>query len=193
MMDDLGAGYGSLQRLRNFPFRAAKLDHGLIEDVRHAPVRLISFAGALVQLAHDLEMDVVVEGLESDDLVEAAAILGANGGQGYALGQAMPAEMVAGWEREFVWTIDPQAPRTTLGALATVWCASHRSGNHQEPIERCPITRFLEWNGHIGGPIDAAHRALHQLVAKEGRHGPRYRESVRQLQRDLAGTLTASA
>ncbi|HUY02904.1 MAG TPA: EAL domain-containing protein, partial [Rhodocyclaceae bacterium] len=128
VLDDLGAGYGSLQRLRRLPFRTAKLDQSLVEDIRGAPDRPLSFMGALVQLGHDLEVEIVVEGLETEDLVEAAAILGADAGQGFALGRPMPAEAIVGWARAFVWSVDRRAPRTTLGALATLWCAAHRSG-----------------------------------------------------------------
>jgi len=135
VMDDLGAGYGSLQRLRRLPFRTAKLDQSLVEDIRGAPDRLLSFMGALVQLGHDLEVEIVVEGLETDDLVEAAAILGADAGQGFALGRPMPAEAIAGWARAFVWSVDRGAPRTTLGALAAVWYAAHRALHRQVASE----------------------------------------------------------
>lgn len=139
VMDDLGAGYGSLQRLRRLPFRTAKLDQSLVEDIRGAPERPLSFMGALVQLGHDLGVKIVVEGLETEDLVEAAAILGADAGQGFALGRPMPAEAIAGWARDFVWRVDRKAPRTTLGALAAVWYAAHRSGGHQGPVGTCPV------------------------------------------------------
>ena len=131
-MDDLGSGYSSLRRLRALPFRVVKLDQGLVHGVLRSPVRTVSFIGALVQLGRDLEIEVVVEGLESPDMVEAAALLGADVGQGFSLGRPMPAEALAAWARDFTWTVDRHLPRTPLGALATdvAWqpCRHRRSG-----------------------------------------------------------------
>jgi len=193
VMDDLGAGYGSLHRLRTLPFRAVKLDQGMVRDVRHSPVRALSFVGALVQLGHDLEIEVVVEGLESDDLVEAAAVLGADAGQGFALGHPMPAEAIPGWARDFVMTVDRTAPRTPLGALATMWRGTHVSGDRQELAEASPMTRFLEAYGLTGEKLGATHRALRALAAEEGQNGSRYRAALRQFQMDLVGIVTGSA
>ncbi len=190
VMDDLGAGYGSLQRLRRLPFHAVKLDQGLVCDVRRAPTRELGFIGALVQLGHDLEIKVVAEGLETDDLVEAVAILAADAGQGFALGRPMPMEAIPGWTRDFVWTVDREAPRTPLGALATIWRDTHFGGDRHGPAETCPVARFLEGQSLADGKLGDQHRALHALGAKEGRHGPRYQEAVGRFQLDLARMLT---
>ena len=71
-MDDLGSGFSSLHRLRSLPFGTVKLDQELMLDARRVPDRSIHFIGSLVQLGRDLEIEVVAEGLESEDLVEAA-------------------------------------------------------------------------------------------------------------------------
>ncbi|HUY01803.1 MAG TPA: EAL domain-containing protein [Rhodocyclaceae bacterium] len=193
VMDDLGTGYGSLQRLRSLPFRVVKLDQGLVSDVRRSPARMLSFVGALVQLGRDLEIEVVAEGLETDDLVEAAVVLGAVAGQGFALGRPMPAAAIPGWTQDFVWTVDRKAPRTPLGALATMWRSTHFGGDRHESAEACPMARFLEAQDLAGGPLDDAHRTLHALAIEEGRHGPRYREAVKRFQLDLERMVTNPA
>jgi predicted signal transduction protein with EAL and GGDEF domain len=78
-----------------------------------------------VQLAQSLGLWVVVEGLETPDLVEAAMLLGADAGQGYALARPMPAAQLADWVRNFRYPLDPRHPTTALGRLAQQWMAQH--------------------------------------------------------------------
>lgn len=127
VMDDLGSGYSSLLRLRTLPFHTVKIDQGLVREASRDPERVIGFIGALVQLAQSLGLWVVVEGLETPDLVEAATVLGADAGQGYALAKPMPASAIPAWVRAFSSDVDPQCPRTTLGRLAQTWIEQHRS------------------------------------------------------------------
>ena len=64
---------------------------------------------------------VAVEGLETPDLIEAAAVLGADGGQGYALAKPMPASDLPDWVRHFRLSIDHSSPQTLLGTVAADW------------------------------------------------------------------------
>ncbi|OZB71520.1 MULTISPECIES: EAL domain-containing protein [unclassified Thiomonas] len=125
VMDDLGSGYSSLLRLRTLPFHTVKIDQGLVREAGRDPEQAIGFIGALVQLAQSLGLWVVVEGLETPDLVEAATLLGADTGQGYALARPMPAADVADWVRNFRCPVDPRQPATPLGRLAQDWMAQH--------------------------------------------------------------------
>ncbi|MGC8507740.1 MAG: EAL domain-containing protein [Thiomonas sp.] len=125
VMDDLGSGYSSLLRLRTLPFHTVKIDQGLVREAGRDPAQVIGFIGALVQLAQSLGLWVVVEGLETPDLVEAATLLGADAGQGYALAKPMPASEVADWVRNFRCPVDPRQPTTQLGRLAQDWMAQH--------------------------------------------------------------------
>lgn len=121
VMDDLGAGYSGLQRLRQLPFHAAKVDWTLVREVTRTPEKTVAFLGALAHLLHDLGLAVVMEGLETPELVELAIELGADYGQGYALGRPMPADALIGWNAERHWRYQPGQPRTELGKLAQSW------------------------------------------------------------------------
>ncbi len=125
VMDDLGSGYSSLMRLRTLPFHTVKIDQGLVRQAQRDPEQAIGFIGALVQLAQSLGLWVVVEGLETPELVEAATLLGADAGQGYALARPMPAAEVADWVHGFDCPVDPRQPATALGRLAQDWMAQH--------------------------------------------------------------------
>ncbi|MDE2342147.1 MAG: EAL domain-containing protein [Betaproteobacteria bacterium] len=118
VMDDLGAGYSSLVRLRHLPFSTVKIDQGLVREIARDPERVIDFISGLVRLAKSLRLSVIVEGLESPDLVEVASLLGADEGQGYALARPMAAESLMEWLEGFSWNILRDHPATALGRLA---------------------------------------------------------------------------
>ena len=108
-------------RLRTLPFHGVKIDQGLVREAHKDPRRIIGFIGALVRLGKGLGLMVAVEGLETPDLIEAAAVLGADGGQGYALAKPMPASELPDWVRQFRLNINHSSPQTPLGAVAAAW------------------------------------------------------------------------
>ena len=117
--DDLGSGHSSLTRLRHIPFDVVKIDQGLVRDAARDPVRVLGFVRELTRLAHELGHQVVVEGLENDSLIEAAAVLGADFGQGYGIARPMPAEALPQWAQTHLPMIMPTREiQTPLGALA---------------------------------------------------------------------------
>jgi hypothetical protein len=118
VQDDLGAGHSSLLRLDRVPFDSVKIDQGLVRSALDKPWRALEFIFHLTRLAHDFHTQVTVEGLEDDGLVEAAAILGADCGQGYGIGRPMPARDLLAWDARWSLTVDRDHPRTALGALA---------------------------------------------------------------------------
>jgi diguanylate cyclase (GGDEF)-like protein len=121
--DDLGAGFSSLIRLRQWPFDRVKIDQAIVLQVVDDPLRTLRFIRQLIRLGHDLGLEVVVEGLETRGMIEAALVLGADLGQGYALARPMAPESLGEWLRAFRHDWDASQPRTTLGMLAAalVW------------------------------------------------------------------------
>jgi EAL domain-containing protein (putative c-di-GMP-specific phosphodiesterase class I) len=117
VMDDLGSGYSSLTRLRTIPFHTVKIDQNLVKDAALDPERSVPFIRALIQMAHVLGQEVVVEGLQSLDLIEMAACLGAGRGQGYAIAHPMLAEDLLDWLQTWEWTLKVNEPQTPLGQL----------------------------------------------------------------------------
>ena len=63
-MDDLGSGYSSLQRLSALPFSTIKADQALLVRFRDNPIQTMSMIRTIIQMGHDLDRAVVVEGLE---------------------------------------------------------------------------------------------------------------------------------
>lgn len=170
--DDLGAGYSSLIRLRQWPFDRVKIDQAIVSRIADDPLRTLRFIRQLIRLGHDLELEVVVEGLETTGAVEAALILGADLGQGYALAHPMPAHALSGWLARFDSRWDAARPQTALGALAgaLLW-EEQLLALPPDPVfwERharasCPAGGYL--HGGEGGcaALDSSHRAMHEAA-----------------------------
>lgn len=91
MIDDFGTGYSSLASLKRFPVDGLKLDRAFVQHLpqdRHDA----TIARAVVAIAHDLEMDLVAEGVETAEQRAFLAGLGYGLLQGYLTGAPMPAE-----------------------------------------------------------------------------------------------------
>ena len=92
-LDDFGTGYSSLSYLRRLPVDVVKIDRSLVPDVT-APAEDVSITRAIITMAHQLQMKVLAEGVESEGQ---AALLAANQCdqmQGWWFSAAQPAAAV---------------------------------------------------------------------------------------------------
>ncbi|MGA0587233.1 EAL domain-containing protein [Dyella sp. KRB-257] len=189
--DDLGAGCSSLIRLRQWPFDRIKIDikidQAIVMQAVDDPLRTLRFIRQLIRLGHDLDLEVVVEDLETRGLIEAALLLGADMGWGYALARPMSAEALAGWLGEFHSDWPDALPATALGALAgaLVWeehlhALPHDDGYWRQHAEvACAAGRYVD-NRRLP-PLHDAHQAMH-AAAMAGPHDPGYRAARERFQ-----------
>ncbi|MGN6246242.1 MAG: EAL domain-containing protein [Motilibacteraceae bacterium] len=168
--DDLGAGHSSLLRLRTMPFDEVKVDQQLVRGAEGDPRDALSFVQPITSLAHSRGIRVVVEGLESAGLIEAAAYLGADAGQGYGISRPMPEDRVLAWARGFRLEVDHTLPQTRLGALAAhlAWETRLATFPARHPLRRHAVEDPCLLAAHLGQvrdgrehPLRLAHQRLH--------------------------------
>jgi EAL domain-containing protein (putative c-di-GMP-specific phosphodiesterase class I) len=91
-LDDFGTGYSSLSYLHRFPLHALKIDRSFVSALQrgetHGSTPVVK---AVLAMARTLGMDVVAEGVETDDQREYLMEMGCELGQGFLFSRARPA------------------------------------------------------------------------------------------------------
>ncbi|WP_241781436.1 putative bifunctional diguanylate cyclase/phosphodiesterase [Acidithiobacillus thiooxidans] len=90
-LDDVGSAYSSLLRMKDLPIDEIKLDQGFVRTLEQRPQDL-HFLGAIQDLATGMKVDLVVEGVETEDVLDAVTVMGSTLLQGYAIAKPMPFE-----------------------------------------------------------------------------------------------------
>lgn len=91
IVDDFGTGYSSLVSFAEAAFDGLKIDRGFIKDIE-SNARHRALVRTICQLAQDLNLSVVAEGVEREEQAELALALGCNYAQGFRYAPALTAE-----------------------------------------------------------------------------------------------------
>ncbi|MEO8299379.1 MAG: EAL domain-containing protein, partial [Burkholderiales bacterium] len=89
-LDDFGTGFSSLSYLCRLPIDVVKVDRSFVHDVT-APVEEVSVTRAIINLAHDLKMQVLAEGVETEGQLSLLASSGCDHIQGFWFSRPVPA------------------------------------------------------------------------------------------------------
>ena len=95
-IDDFGTGFSSLAYLRELPVHAVKLDKSFVTHL-HERADDRSIVNSTVRMAHELGLQVVAEGVESEWTAQYLMDAGYDYGQGYRYSPALPAEECRRW------------------------------------------------------------------------------------------------
>ena len=175
-LDDVGSAYSSLLRMKDLPIDEIKLDQGFVRTLEQRPQDL-HFLGAIQDLATGMKVDLVVEGVETEDILDAVTVMGSTLLQGYAIAKPMPfAELQAFLKN----TIFPHRHRPlSLLGLYAARLAQHEA--LKKTISRspcavnyltladaaaCPLHKDIQRLGcDNSDKLDHLHREYHRAIA----------------------------
>lgn len=103
-IDDFGTGYSSLSYLKRLPANAVKIDKsfviGMVQDPNDAAI-----VRASVDLAHNLGLKVVAEGVESQDVMQLLGEQGCDAAQGFYISRPLAADDFVTWVENSPWPL----------------------------------------------------------------------------------------
>lgn len=111
-IDDFGTGYSSLAYLKRLPVNQLKIDKSFVMAMERVPGDAM-IVRSTIDLAHNLGLTVVAEGVENAAIYNALKQLGCDEGQGYFISKPMPAERFVAWRRK--WNDKLDANRRDYG------------------------------------------------------------------------------
>jgi diguanylate cyclase (GGDEF)-like protein/PAS domain S-box-containing protein len=91
LLDDFGKGFSSLGRLKRLPIDVVKIDRTFVDQVAHPESHDSAIVAAIMGMARALEMDVIAEGVETEEQMASLRGLGCGVAQGFLLGRPLPA------------------------------------------------------------------------------------------------------
>lgn len=93
-LDDFGIGYSSLSYLKNFPLHTIKIDRTFVRDIQQDDSS-ISIVKTIIELARQLDMRIIAEGIETQEQHKILSDLGCHHGQGYYYARPMTAQQLS--------------------------------------------------------------------------------------------------
>lgn len=93
-IDDFGTGYSSISLLKNITLDILKIDSYFIRDILENP-KTLTIIKLIIDMGHELNISIIVEGIENDHQARIIKQNGCKIGQGYLFSFPLPAEKAA--------------------------------------------------------------------------------------------------
>jgi diguanylate cyclase (GGDEF)-like protein/PAS domain S-box-containing protein len=101
-IDDFGTGYSSLSYLRRLPVQELKIDQSFVYGMDQNEGDFV-IVRSTIDLAHNLGLTVVAEGIENERHIELLQGLGCDIGQGFFISKALKIEDLNAWLKSSPW------------------------------------------------------------------------------------------
>jgi EAL domain-containing protein (putative c-di-GMP-specific phosphodiesterase class I)/CheY-like chemotaxis protein len=99
-IDDFGTGYSMMKQLQNVPAIELKIDKTFVQHMHdnHADLVMVE---KIIEMGHELEMEVIAEGVETDEQLAMLRERGCDGVQGYLFSRALPPDELMKWLQNY--------------------------------------------------------------------------------------------
>ncbi|MFZ5525021.1 MAG: putative bifunctional diguanylate cyclase/phosphodiesterase [Pseudomonadota bacterium] len=104
-IDDFGTGYSSMAYLKKLLVAKIKVDKSFVMDMVNNANDLV-IVRSTIDLAHNLGMSVVAEGVETETALEQLRSLGCDVAQGYHMSRPISADKLGEWLEKSTWGLD---------------------------------------------------------------------------------------
>ena len=101
-IDDFGTGYSSLGYLKKLPANAIKIDKSFVMNMT-ADENDAMIVRSTIDLAHNLGLKVIAEGVENREIWDRLLALGCDEAQGYYMSRPLPAPEITKWLYDSPW------------------------------------------------------------------------------------------
>lgn len=174
-LDDVGSAYSSLMRLRTLPVDAIKLDQAFIRELHRKPEDLV-FVSSMMSMARGLKKSLIVEGVETPDILDALRVLGVELAQGYAIATPMPVTILIDWLKAHTPIPATSQPTSLLGTYAAHLCLMEACrAMLNQPLEAswmvgvenphtCLVGKFLDEQEWHDTELGLSHKRLHTIL-----------------------------
>jgi len=99
-IDDFGTGYSMMKQLQNVPAIELKIDKTFVQHMHlnHADLVMVE---KIIEMGHELEMEVTAEGVETDEQLKMLRERGCDGVQGFLFSRALPPDELVLWLQNY--------------------------------------------------------------------------------------------
>lgn len=104
-VDDFGTGYSSLAYLKKLPVSDIKIDKSFVMEM-HRDSNDAVIVHSTIDLAHNMGLNVIAEGVETQEVLEMLINLGCDVAQGYYICKPLNAEAVTNWLQQSRWGLN---------------------------------------------------------------------------------------
>lgn len=120
VIDDFGTGYSSMAQLKHLPVTKLKIDKSFVDDIASSRSDL-AITATITSLAHNLQIQIIAEGVENSQQVLLLQQSGCDNFQGYHFARPLPATQISNFIEGFQRKKERKNLRTSGKIASTEW------------------------------------------------------------------------